>query len=263
MINNDEVLNLNLYTTKVRNKTVRNYMKVQDLFAKIGGFTNAIIIVINILTKNFLRFKYLEFIHKNTFQQIIDNNNNMKSMLISWDLKEKKNEFEKDESNYRNINDKGSANVQQLKQAISNNILNNSSSKIEQTPTLKTKVNNFFENSKNKNKSLISISNNLYLIDRLTTTINEGRTHENLEIAKILAFNLFGSLNINNNNVNNKKLSYVGFLSSQSCISLVNNQIKEFHKYAILQTTQLLDFITFKQFLIEQYIIKFSLQFGE
>ena len=40
------------------NVVYRNYMKIQDLLAKIGGFFNTIVIVFKILSTNYLKFRY-------------------------------------------------------------------------------------------------------------------------------------------------------------------------------------------------------------
>lgn len=42
--------------------TQRSYMKIQDFFANIGGFTNIVFITINFLTSGHLRFLYIHFL---------------------------------------------------------------------------------------------------------------------------------------------------------------------------------------------------------
>lgn len=49
---------------KIRVKTSRNYMKIQELFAKVGGIANAAIIIMTIASKHYLRFKFLLFINE-------------------------------------------------------------------------------------------------------------------------------------------------------------------------------------------------------
>lgn len=57
-------------------KTIRNYMKIQDLFARVGGIANSIIIFMKIITYNYLRFIYLMFVKKNTLDYLDDKLNN-------------------------------------------------------------------------------------------------------------------------------------------------------------------------------------------
>lgn len=42
----------------LRKKTTREYMKIQDLFAKIGGFFNCLVIIFKILTIHYVKFRY-------------------------------------------------------------------------------------------------------------------------------------------------------------------------------------------------------------
>eukprot|EP00340_Litonotus_pictus_P013022 CAMPEP_0170538126 /NCGR_PEP_ID=MMETSP0209-20121228/103126_1 /TAXON_ID=665100 ORGANISM="Litonotus pictus, Strain P1" /NCGR_SAMPLE_ID=MMETSP0209 /ASSEMBLY_ACC=CAM_ASM_000301 /LENGTH=342 /DNA_ID=CAMNT_0010839759 /DNA_START=809 /DNA_END=1834 /DNA_ORIENTATION=+ len=56
-----------LKSPKLRNKSNRNYMKVQELLAKIGGIGNAFFAVMYALTYYYLRFHYFMFIRENTF----------------------------------------------------------------------------------------------------------------------------------------------------------------------------------------------------
>lgn len=42
----------------------RNYIKVQEIFAKVGGVINALFLCTQILFRDFLRFKYLQFIRR-------------------------------------------------------------------------------------------------------------------------------------------------------------------------------------------------------
>ena len=53
---------LRLESPRVRLSSRRNYMTIQDVLAKIGGFANATYIAIKALTYYYIRFKYLLFI---------------------------------------------------------------------------------------------------------------------------------------------------------------------------------------------------------
>jgi hypothetical protein len=60
-----------LGSPRLRIKDKRVYLKIQELFARIGGIMNGFIIVMTILSYHYLRFKYLIFVWKNSFN-IID-----------------------------------------------------------------------------------------------------------------------------------------------------------------------------------------------
>lgn len=53
---------LSLESPNVNQYTYRNYLKIQDLLAKIGGFANTAIIIMRIITYSYLRFNYVYFI---------------------------------------------------------------------------------------------------------------------------------------------------------------------------------------------------------
>lgn len=57
---------------QVRNYYFRNYMKIQDLFAKIGGIINAFVIISKVIFFHYLRYKYLFEIS----EHLLDDNNN-------------------------------------------------------------------------------------------------------------------------------------------------------------------------------------------
>lgn len=86
---------LALESPKLRNLTARNYMKVQDLLAKIGGLANAIIVICRIIPYHYLRYMYLfslkecalDAIYQNELEQsIINNLNNSKLKNINFEV---------------------------------------------------------------------------------------------------------------------------------------------------------------------------------
>jgi hypothetical protein len=68
---NNFVFQLYLSSPRLRINDKRLYLKVQELFARIGGIVNGFIIFMNILSFHYLRFKYFMFVWKNSFN-IID-----------------------------------------------------------------------------------------------------------------------------------------------------------------------------------------------
>lgn len=61
--------NITFEAPKKRIKTLRNYMKVQDLFAKIGGLMNVIFIIFRVLCSHFIDFKYKCYVLNSTLFQ--------------------------------------------------------------------------------------------------------------------------------------------------------------------------------------------------
>ena len=53
------ISNILFDSPNVIDRITRSYMKIQDLFAKIGGMINALVIVMKILTIHYIRFNYL------------------------------------------------------------------------------------------------------------------------------------------------------------------------------------------------------------
>lgn len=68
--NNDNLLGIILESPRLRYKDFRSYLKIQELFARVGGIANAMFILMTILSYHYLRFKYLMFIRKNTFDMM-------------------------------------------------------------------------------------------------------------------------------------------------------------------------------------------------
>ena len=61
----DDVYWLTLECPQIVKKYLRNYMKVQELFAKVGGLINAMMITVNLATLHFLKFEYYKHCRKN------------------------------------------------------------------------------------------------------------------------------------------------------------------------------------------------------
>lgn len=57
---------------RIRIKEQRVYIKVQELFARIGGIANAFIIIVTAISYHYLRFKYLIDVWRNSFNMIDD-----------------------------------------------------------------------------------------------------------------------------------------------------------------------------------------------
>lgn len=54
---------------KISNKITRNYLKVQELIASIGGISNSIFLIVKLFSQNYFRFIYLKQIRENCFYE--------------------------------------------------------------------------------------------------------------------------------------------------------------------------------------------------
>jgi hypothetical protein len=67
---NNLVYQVYLSSTRIRIKDKRVYLKIQELLARIGGIINGFVIAMNILSYHYLRFKYIVYVWKNSFNMI-------------------------------------------------------------------------------------------------------------------------------------------------------------------------------------------------
>lgn len=86
MVNITVTINSNRQITRMG----RSYLKIQELFAKIGGIANALLIMFSIIFNSYLRFKYLEhllqisskhFDEINSCKSVINPNNNSSNIF--------------------------------------------------------------------------------------------------------------------------------------------------------------------------------------
>lgn len=78
-----EKVSVIIQSSKQVSRAGRSYLKVQELFAKVGGVGNALLILFNLLFNNYLRFIYLQFIYEEA--QTINSSSNapFKKMSVS------------------------------------------------------------------------------------------------------------------------------------------------------------------------------------
>lgn len=71
LLTNDNFIYRAIFSSpRLRLKEQRVYIKVQELFARIGGIAHAFIIIMTAASYHYLRFKYLIFVWKNSFYMI-------------------------------------------------------------------------------------------------------------------------------------------------------------------------------------------------
>lgn len=99
MVHTQMFYNVTFDSTQLRSKMFRSYTKIQDILAKIGGFFNALWIILYVILRNYFEFSYYDNIYSyikendsdvmikkiNNIQ--INNNNNNKSINDSSKLK--------------------------------------------------------------------------------------------------------------------------------------------------------------------------------
>ncbi len=59
-----QMFNISIDSPNLRQITIRNYMKIQELIAKVGGLVKGISIAIQLITFHFLRIQYLKYVYK-------------------------------------------------------------------------------------------------------------------------------------------------------------------------------------------------------
>lgn len=69
-IEKDLIYLLTLESPRFRSVIKRHYLKIQDLFAKIGGIMNALLIIVKLCSYHYLRFLYIYFIRDMTKETV-------------------------------------------------------------------------------------------------------------------------------------------------------------------------------------------------
>lgn len=141
---NGSIFSMTFESTNVRSRIIRNYMKIQDLLAKIGGFFNALLIICYLLTTNYVDFNYYTSLYDIVRANIIKQSNpnfSSQSQKFSFDINEKKLFPSKVDASSKKIN---LINMENLNQSDQVNIINKSKTVTE---------NNFVKQVYNNNSS--------------------------------------------------------------------------------------------------------------
>ena len=245
IMNSDSFVELEFIATDLITTTNRSFMKIQELLANIGGFTNFIFLSLNLLLTNYFKFKYNAFIHSNCFIKIIHNNSALKKQLKSSSVIIN--------NNNNNINNNN------------NNLHNNASIEVNSKIVLDTipRQSTFNRSTNIRNNELIATTLPISLRKNIeiSSCFNENQFHRN---EKNISFKtLFGDLEYRDINDKNPKLYYLNYLSYLSnvvcsCIKcLGNKERKEYYRKELLRVEKLLNFNTLTEFLTEEYAINF------
>lgn len=90
----NQMFNVTIDSPNIRQVTKRNYMKVQDLIAKVGGLVKGLIICVQVFLIHYSRVEYIHFV-ASTCQQYTNNsiNETNSQLAISSESKTGKNEY--------------------------------------------------------------------------------------------------------------------------------------------------------------------------
>lgn len=220
-------LSVHLRSGYVRNKINRSYMKIQDLFAKVGGIANVLFILIKILSYHYLRFVYLKFIREISFGylncDIINeaNINNQSSNKVSSNDSNCCNRFKEEcsankKSNNVNLFEKQSQSNKDSSKILSTYNINNNKVKV------KDNNNKYINDKRNLNNN-----DNNEVANHFNPDNKDNKTimNQNQDVNNKLFF--IDSCNINNisENINNLSFLKLKENSNSNIISHVNNNL--------------------------------------
>ena len=228
-----EVFSLTLESPIIINRTTRSYMKVQDLFAKIGGMFSALRIMFLILSYHYTRYNFLLYSY-NLKKRVEFNFKNDINASINSPCIKKNNAFNFDNINI-NINNNNNNAAHKLNEfKINPNNLNDSNNKsnnfnsrnndLSQDLAL-SKFKNNITKVLNDNKANKDFDLNLKLnkaavyrpnLEDISSTI-KGKFENNHLVNEKNNLQLFNNKSIippNNNNHNLKNISYSNYYYS-------------------------------------------------
>lgn len=192
----NKLMDLVIHSNNVRKKTSRTYLKVQELFAKIGGIVNALYIILYIVSCHYIRFKYIIWVKENSIDFINDPTNKNSSKNI--------------------INNNKSNNI--IRHLNSNNKLILSPDKKNDNSVAQnlSNINNLIQN-----RDYIDINNSSIKINESNFQVKNNNDEAILSVNKHTSNNYFS--NLNENRVSNK------FISNEMTKSNKQDQMKKMH----------------------------------
>jgi len=264
-----------LHSPNVRKTYLRSYMKIQNLFADIGGIINAFFIILTTVSTHYIKYNFIMNIREDLNPKKSNYEHLRKCRLLNLESgKNLFNLFEKKETNDLKSNQKTEEDIKDKdtnKNKKNNKNCDNNSSKNKQNYSdninCKKSSKNIFDNEKPKNTIdiLNTVSNNFIL-----NSSHEAEKYEDslardeikpvkIEIKSEKKINFFKETEKEEESrflfksLDFEKLSYFNFIYAMVCckkeISKPYNQInKEIHG--------LLDIFSFCHFLKHQYLIQ-------
>lgn len=202
---------------KTERSIKRSYLKIQELFAKIGGIANAIIIISSVLSYHYLRYKYLVFIWAHSFLYLRDSNSGLKLQTNII------NNPYTDIANNSNINNDAFINS---KSAISRFNYSN-----KETNLKSSSDHNMNDKRENNSFNLNNYKNNDNSKEEYAVIDNKICNNSNIKINKSISKNCLDSsskvnvVKLQNNILNNNLNNNINNLND--CIKLKNNKEKK------------------------------------
>lgn len=235
---------LTIVSPQIKNYSLRKYMKVQDLFADIGGIINALVIMSKLIFFNYLKYVYkvhiaeylfnaMNDIHKEAFSQKVSKN----LIINDFKMKENKENINDDYKNILNSSIKkrdDSHNIENYIKENDNKLKQYEHSEIKESRSSENKINflnlnNLISFSNNSNKNInIKAEDNKLIIHNKDNDINE-----NVLISEVSKFdNIVNSHNdviYSKNKLTNipKSFSIYKQIKDNTIVENPNKKIKE------------------------------------
>lgn len=203
-INKNLLMNVVIQGNNIRKKTSRSYLKVQELFAKIGGVANVLYIVIYTISYHYIRFQYIIWVRENSIELIHDS-------LFSKDYRKiNSNSNKKNNTNNEIKSNIGKTNINEIKFINTNKDSNIKDKTINLKPQMSNENIISFNNNNNENKEITDM-NQINEINNSVASKSEKNMfsiESNADIVRHKSNNLISNqlkilnLNIPTNNIN-------------------------------------------------------------
>lgn len=215
----------------IRNQTSRNYLKIQDLLAKIGGLFNAFMIIGSILIKNYVDFSF----YKNIYDHFSDDK--VKNLRIKTSANNVGNAFASNTSNLNLTNNKNNINQSKgsfYRSYTIDKVVKCIKDTIRKESNIEKVVKDFNndnpqENNDNDNYTKIKRSsklNNIYnsYSNNINQNVNANKSNAALTNNYVNASNYQFNNNVNNNsNLNLNNVSY-SHINREFCQNIYSNK---------------------------------------
>lgn len=218
---NGNLYYISLTSPNIRTKIVRTYMKIQDMFAKVGGFFNALFIIATVMSKHYVDFSYYRHIYQHFYKFKKPENaltKTQRSMVHRLTIDKIVNKFAESE-----INANGDKNV------IKNSIIqciNNSVHGGDEVDKTKSNFLKRSENIFNSNNNVTNTNTNNNYNYALNSRSRENNEFHHFNPTRLVSSNKFNSLNNRNNFRKKNNNTSSSILNPQ----LVNNFVETAHR---------------------------------
>jgi len=102
-INHDEaVIKISFYLSRIRNIYTREYIKIPDIIANVGGFIDIAMSIINFFFSFYMNTEYKIYLYQQLFKLEIDETENSQNKILEAQMKELK--LDNKENDHKNLN---------------------------------------------------------------------------------------------------------------------------------------------------------------